>query len=94
MTKDEAMAMYESGWWKEKTPREIVAFQLFEPKLCMNFGDFHEAVEQVLGRPVFTHEFGMNLDGLKAEFNGTEPAPTLTEIIDQLPADKTVIVVA
>jgi len=29
--------------------------------------DDHEAVEKALGRPVYTHEFGMNRQGLKDE---------------------------
>ena len=57
LTKDEAIALAESGWWKDKEPREIVRFQLFEDRLSMDFSAFHEAVEKALGRPVWTHEF-------------------------------------
>lgn len=84
MTRDEAVAMSESGWWKDKSPREIVAFQLYEEKLCMDFGDFHAAVERALGRPVYTHEFGLNIAGLKAEFEGKRTPASMTEIIGQL----------
>jgi hypothetical protein len=68
MTKSEALEKYETRWWVGKSPAEIVAFQLFEPKLCMPFGEFHGAVESALGRGVQTIEFGMNVEGLKREF--------------------------
>ena len=56
-----------------------------EYRLCMPFSVFHEAVEKTIGRSVFTHEFGLNLDGLKNEiFYGSEP-PTLEEIINLIP---------
>ena len=74
MTKDEAIQMGESGWWKTKTAREIVQFQLNERLLCMPFGEFHKAVGEALGRSVWTHEFG-NYGTLLDEFNGQEPTP-------------------
>ena len=46
---------------------EIVKFQLFEPKMCMPFSVFQKAVEDVLGRPVYTHEFA-DSDKLITEF--------------------------
>ena len=67
MTTEEAIEMGKTSWWVGKTPKEIVEFQLFEDMLCMNFGDFHLAVEQALGRPVFDHEFAFP-DVLRAEF--------------------------
>lgn len=57
MTYEEAIAKFDTGWWKDATPEEIVEFQLYEERLCMPFSDFHAAVERVMGRPVFTHEF-------------------------------------
>ena len=66
MTKEEAVAKAEIGWWKEATAGEIVDFQLYEPMLCMPFDKFHEAVEEVLGRLVFTHEFA-EVDKLRIE---------------------------
>lgn len=55
MTRDEALAKAATKWWETATDREIVDFQLSEDMLCMPFGKFHEAVTNVLGRPVFTH---------------------------------------
>jgi len=52
--RETAIALYDSGWWKNKTPREIAAFQLFTEELTCPFGVFHKAVEEALCRPVFT----------------------------------------
>lgn len=91
MTTHEAIAMGQTEWWKGKTAHEIVRFQLFETFMCMPFGDFHGAVEEVLGRPVWTHEFAYP-EHLRDEFIGLSGKPTFTEICDLLPADKAVIV--
>lgn len=69
MTKEEAIAKYESNWWLGKTPKEIADFQLYEDKLCMPFDKFHEAFEKALGRSVWTHEFA-DIKGLRAEYEG------------------------
>jgi hypothetical protein len=65
---------------------------MFEELLCMPFDVFHEAVEKTLGRPVWTHEFGLNFDGLKAELLGEKPASTMEEIINLIPEDKRVVI--
>lgn len=94
MTKESAIALAESKFWEGMTHRQIAEFQMCENKLCMPFSVFHEAIEKTLGRPVFTHEFGLNLQGLKDElFNGKQ-APTLEEIINLIPEDKRLIVCA
>jgi len=93
MTRDEALAKMATRWWEGKTAREILAFQLYEDRLCMPFNLFHKAVGDALGRSVWTHEFAFNRDGLKAEFEGKRGPASLAEIIGQLPADKTIIIV-
>jgi len=94
MTKESAIALAESKFWEGMTHRQIAEFQMIEEKLCMPFSVFHEAVEKTLGRPVFTHEFGLNSQSLKDElFNGKQ-APTLEEIINLIPEDKRLIVCA
>jgi len=93
MTRKEAIALHESKFWENMSYEERAKFQLFEPKLCMPFDVFHEAIEKTLGRPVFTHEFGLNMDGLRMELLKEAPAPTFEEIINMIPADKRVIVV-
>jgi hypothetical protein len=92
--KDCAIALFDSEWWKGKTAREIVNFQLFTAELCIPFNLFHQAVEESLGRPVWTHEFGLNYDGIVKEFLGEIPPPTFDDIIAQIPADKLKLVVS
>lgn len=94
MTKEEALAKGTTRWWEGKTAREVVAFQLYEHRLCMPFDLFHKAVEEALGRPVWTHEFGLNHDGLKAEFEGKRGPASMKEIIGQLPHDKLIVLLA
>lgn len=90
MTKEQAVALAETEWWKGQSAHDIVMFQLFEERLCMDFGDFHEAMEQALHRPVWSHEFAF-ADNLKREFLGDRPAPTMEEIINLIPEDKRII---
>lgn len=66
MTREEAIAKWETGWWETATDAQIVEFQLYEERLCMPFARFHAAVEAVLGRSIFTHEFA-DWYGLQAE---------------------------
>lgn len=91
MDKEHAIKLYESKFWEPMTYRERAMFQMFEPLLCMPFGVFHEAIEKALGRPVFTHEFGLNHEGLKKELIGEAPAPSMEDIINLIPEDKRIV---
>lgn len=93
MTKDQAIALSKSDWWMNKTPRKIAMFQLFEEKLCMPFGEFHKAVENALGRPVYSHEFA-KMDALQKELMGDKPAPTMDEILGMIPEAKRIVIYA
>lgn len=90
--RDKAIALSETHWWELCTPREIAEFQLFTTELCCPFAVFHEAMETSLGRPVWTHEFGMSFDGLVKEFLGEQGPPTMQQIIDLIPAEKRVVI--
>jgi len=92
LTSEQAKELYATGWWKDLTPREIVKFQLFEPMLCMPWGEFCTALNNALGRGVMTHELGMNLEGIQKEFLGEAPPPTLEDIINLIPAAKRIVV--
>ncbi len=93
ISRDRAIALYDSGWWRGMPARKIVNVQLFIEELCMPFDEYHKAVEDALGRPVWTHEFGTKgADRLKAEFLDEKPAPTMQEIIDMIPADKRIVI--
>lgn len=89
--RERAIALAESNWWAGKTHRQIAKFQLFTDELCCPFEVFHEAVEKSLGRPVFTHELGMNFDGIVQEFLDERDAPTLQEIIELIPEEKRIV---
>ncbi len=65
----EAMEKYgENHWWEPNIdPREYAYYQLQEDILLGDFHHFHESVELLLGRPVWTHEFGISIGELRQE---------------------------
>jgi len=91
LTREQAIAIAQSGEWKDWTDDEIVKFQLFQKRLCLPFDEFHRAVEGVLGRPVYTHEFA-HVDNLRAEYLGERQAPTFDEIIGLIPKEKLIVI--
>jgi len=93
MTREEAISLSESKFWEGMTLRERAVFQINVPLLCMPFEVFHEAVEKTIGRPVFTHEFGLNYEGIKNEIMNGAPPPTMEEIINMIPEEKRAIVI-
>lgn len=92
LTKKQAIKLATSGAWREMSVRARAEFQLFEDRLCMPFDEFHKAIEETLGRPVFTHEFA-ELNHLRKELRGEKAAPTFEEIMSLIPADKRLLVV-
>lgn len=92
MTREQAVKLCESNWWIGKEPMDLAMFQMFEDRLCMPFDIFHAAIEKALGRPVWTHEFGLNHDGLKKELLGEKPMPTMQQILELIPADKRLVI--
>ena len=92
MTKEDAIRIYDSEVWKGWSFRQRAEMQIAVVRLIMPFAVFHEALEMALGRPVWTHELGLNWDGIKSElFDGCDP-PSLKEIMDLIPEDKRIIV--
>lgn len=92
LTEKQAIEMADSGIWKEWTDEQVVRLQLFQNRLCMDFGRFQEALEGVLGRSVWTHELA-DPDRIKEEYLGTKPPPTFDEIIEMIPEEKRIIYV-
>jgi hypothetical protein len=90
--KIQAIALGESSWWVGKTAREICEFQMFTKELTMPFDLLHKAVQEALGRPVYTHEFAYLAD-LQDEFLGKRPAPTIEQIMELIPAEKRMLVI-
>ncbi len=92
LTSEEAIAFSESKQWESMTLRERAEFQLRQEMLCMPFGVFHEAVEKTLGRPVYSHELGLNVEGLIAELEGKRFPPDSDAIIGLLSEKKVIVV--
>lgn len=92
ITKEQAIAIYDSEIWKNWTDDEIVRFQLFQERLAIPFDRFQMAVESVLGRSVWTHEFA-HVDHIKDEYLGKREAPTFQEIVELIPKEKRMILV-
>lgn len=92
ITKEQAIALAESKFWENMTQREIAEFQMNTEKLCMPFSVFHKALEDALGRPVWTHELGLNADGIRKELNGEKGAPSFDEVVNLIPKEKRLIV--
>lgn len=89
-----AIALYDTKWWSGKPEREVAEFQMHHAELCMPFDEFHRCMEVALGRPVWTHEFGLDFDGLLAELMGERKAPTFGQILALIPEEKRLVVVA
>lgn len=88
LTEEEAIAIADSGHWNDWSDEEIARFQLHQDRLAIPFNRFHEAVTKALGRDVWTHEFAFR-QRLIDELNGLRQSPTLSEVIDLIPAEKT-----
>ena len=91
LTHEEAIAIYDSKCWESWDNAKVARLQLFQNYLFLPFGKFHEAVEEILCRPVWTHEFA-NRERLVDEMLGKRPAPTMQEIIDMIPEKKRIII--
>lgn len=92
ISREAAIKLCESNWWEGKSHREIAEFQLFTKELSVPFNVFHEAIEKSLGRPVFTHEFGLAFDYIVDEFLGNAPAPSFEQILSLIPEEKRILV--
>lgn len=92
LTKEQAIAFCENKCYEGMTSRQIAEFQMEQDRLCVPFDVFHKAITEALGRPVFTHELGLNSDGLRKELYGEKEPPTLEEIINLIPEDKRIVI--
>lgn len=90
--REKAIELFHSKWWEGKSSRHLAKFQLFTDELSMPFEVFHKALEETLGRPVWTHELAMNFDGIAMEILGEKDAPTMEEIIGLIPEEKRILV--
>ena len=93
LTKKQAIKFYDLEAWVELSHKERAEFQLMQKRVCMPFHVFHEAVEKALGRPVYTHEYGMNKEGLIDELFHDKTPPDLHEILNMIPEEKRLVVI-
>lgn len=91
-TEAEAIKFGNGKEWEKLSVSELAAIGLFQRLLCLPYVKFHEAIEKHFKRPVFTHEFGLNYEGLQKEYFGTIPAPTMEQIIDLIPEEKRILI--
>ena len=92
LTKEQAIKFGENKCYENMSYRQIAEFQMEQDRLCMPFDIFHEAIEKTLGRPVFTHEFALNREGLKKELFGEKQPPTFEEILGLIPQEKLILI--
>ena len=92
LTEEQAIGIGKSDIWKQWSDEEIVKLQLYQEFLCVDFGRYHKAIERVLGRSVWPHEF-TRPDLLRKEYEGARPKPTPEDIIGLMPEDKQTILV-
>lgn len=87
LTTGQAVRFSDSGWYEGKTAEEIVAMQLFEPKLVVpKFDIYHKAINEVFGIPVQTVEFGFSKDKLQQSFK--EKVSNAEELIAKMQQEK------
>ena len=91
LTEKQAIKLAESKELENWTDEQIVRFQLFQDRLCLDFGRFQLAMEKVLKRPIWTHEFGFR-ESLIKEYLGAKEPPTFEEIMDLIPEEKRIII--
>lgn len=92
LTEKEAIAFSENKLYEGMTHRQIAEFQMEQDRLCVPFGVFHEAMEKVLGRPVFTHEFAFRNE-LRKELFGQKQPPTFEDIVNLIPEEKRILII-
>jgi hypothetical protein len=56
------------------------------------FSLIHGRIEALVGRPVWTHELGLNWEGLCREARWKSRPATMDEVLDLLPPEKRVVV--
>lgn len=89
-SEEQAIKLAFSEVWKDMSSQQIVELQLFQERLCVPFTVFHMLMEEVLNRPVYTHEFA-EPEKLRKEYLGEKQPPTFEDMINILPKEKQII---
>lgn len=78
---------------EDMTGEERMAEMRFWNGPCeIPFGMIHKRIEELVGRPVWTHEMGLDWEGLVLEAGGRREPPTMEGIIDLVPEEKRIII--
>ena len=91
LTEAQAIEIFKSDVWKEWSLEYVAKFQLYQRRLCVPFSLFHQAMEQELGRSVWTHEFAF-YDNIKEEYEKKRKKPSFQEILELIPEEKRIII--
>jgi hypothetical protein len=86
-----AIEIAESGLCSELDSDVLALAQLYNDHLFCKFDLFHTAVEELLGRGVWTHEFA-DIERLRNEAAGIIPSPSVQEIMEMIPEEKRIVV--
>jgi hypothetical protein len=82
LTREQAVALYKSGFWEEiMSYEERAKFQTLQERLCMPVEVYSEAMAKFLRRPVRL---------MREVFGGAGP-PTFDEILRLIPREKLVV---
>lgn len=93
LTEEQAVALYDTGFWEKLAYVERARFQLSERRLCMPFDVFVESVERALGRPVTVGEF-LRTRRLLAELTGERHPLELEDLVNMLPEEQRILLAA
>jgi len=88
-TREEAIEFADKRKWEALAPKERGLLQLRQDRLCMDFSVFHEGITELLGRPVYTHEFARP-DDLWTEYLTGETID-FSAVMAKIPAHLSVI---
>lgn len=77
------------------TPDEREAeMRTLDGPLEVPFSLLHGRIEELVGRPVFTHEMALNWEGLCREARWEAPGSTLADVIELIPEEKRIVLIA
>lgn len=93
LTRDQAIALYDSCFWRYLNLEERACFQLSEDRLCMPFPVFHHAVQVCLEREVTAAEY-LRPKRLLRELAGRSPTPPKEKILELVPQEQRPLIVA
>jgi len=89
LTKKQAVEIADRELWKKWNDKELVRMQLFQKRLLVPLDQFQMAVQRCIGRPVWTHELGMesSLFRIQKDFLKEDLPPSEEEILKMIPED-------